>query len=58
MFEIKYAKMPDSAGEDSDAESNAATSVAAQSDDDRSTMVAGDNLPTAANAEVDEVSFC
>lgn len=61
---MKYAKMPDSAGEDSEADSNAATSVAAHSDDDRSTTAAAsDHLPGSASAaaassaanEVDEV---
>lgn len=35
VFELRYAKMPDdSAGEESEADSNAGTSLAAQSDDD------------------------
>lgn len=55
VFELKYAKMPDSAGEDSEVDSNAGTSLAAHSDDDNST--AAEQLASAASHVVEEVTY-
>ncbi|XP_067940082.1 bromodomain-containing protein 3-like [Watersipora subatra] len=53
VFELKYAKMPDSSGEDSDGASNAGTSVAAGSDDETVGNQA-DRLSTGVRNEVKE----
>lgn len=63
MFELKYAKMPESSGEDSEMESNAGTSVAAHSDEESSHAAApAAHESLSANAasahDGEEVSTC